>query len=116
MRQKKIVSLVLVLIISFILCMISTKAQSNEGEKELLNYGVGLFNWEQIENLQDKLQTALPGNEPFNLKEEMVSLLNGEKKLSVGNVLDFLGRSIFNEVGVFVQIGARFILIVLLCN
>ena len=116
MRQKKIVSLVLVLIISFILCMISTKAQSNEDEKELLNYGVGLFNWEQIENLQDKLQTALPGNEPFNLKEEMVSLLNGEKKLSVGNVLDFLGRSIFNEVGVFVQIGARFILIVLLCN
>ncbi len=116
MRQKKIVSLVLVLIISFILCMISIKAQPNEGEKELLNYGVGLFNWEQIENLQDKLQTALPGNEPFNLKDEMVSLLNGEKKLSVGNVLDFLGRSIFNEVGVFVQIGARFILIVLLCN
>lgn len=116
MRQKKIVSLVLVLIISFILCMISTRAQPNEGEKELLNYGVGLFNWEQIENLQDKLQTALPGNEPFSLKDEMVSLLNGEKKLSVGNVLDFLGRSIFNEVGVFVQIGARFILIVLLCN
>lgn len=96
--------------------MISTKAETSEGTHEILNYGVGLFNWEQIENLQDKLQTALPGNENFNLKEEMLSLLNGEKKLSVRNVLGFVGKSIFNEVGVFVQVGARFILIVLLCN
>lgn len=116
MRQKKIINLVIVLLISFIFCMISTKAETNEGQKEILDYGVGLFNWEQIENLQDKLQTALPGNETFNLKEEMMSLLNGEKKLSVGSVLDFLGKSIFNEVGIFVQVGARFILIVLLCN
>lgn len=115
MRQKKIVYLVILVVMSFILLMLPTKAQSVEKE-QVIDYGVGLFNWEQIENLQDKIEVALPGYENFDLKTEMLSLLSGEKSLSVGGVLDIIGRSLFEEIGVFIQIGARFILIVLLCN
>lgn len=115
MRQKKIISLIIVVILSFILCMISTRAEGVKQE-EIMDYGIGLFNWEQIENLQDELQTALPGNQSFDLKTEMIALLNGEKELTVGSILNLVGESLFEEVGVFVQVGARFILIVFLCN
>ena len=115
MRQKKIVCLIIVIFLSFILCMISTKAEDT-GQQDVIDYGVGLFNWEQIENLEDQLQTALPGDKDFSLKDEMTALLKGEKELTVGGVLNLIGKSLFEEVGMFVQIGARFILIVLLCN
>ncbi len=115
MKQKKIICLVIVIALSFILCMISTKAQSM-GQEDIIDYGVGLFNWEQIENLQDKLQTAMPGNKTFNFKEEMAALLKGEKQLTVGGILNIVGKSLFEEVGIFIQVGARFILIVLMCN
>lgn len=115
MRQKKIICLIIMIVLSFILCAISTKADDVK-QDEIMDYGIGLFNWEQIENLQDQLKTALPGDADFNLKEEMVALLKGEKQLTVGGVLSLVGKSLFEEVGVFIQVGARFILIVLLCN
>ena len=115
MKQKKIFYLVSVVLMSFLLCMVPTKAQETQKE-EVINYGVGLFNWEGIEQLQEKLAIALPGYEDFDLKGEMLALLNGEKTLTVGGVLELIGKSLFQEVGVFIQIGARFILIVLLCN
>ena len=85
-------------------------------EEEIMNYGMNLLDWKSIEALEDELASAMPDDITFDLKTEMQKMLKGEQGLSVNGVLSYILQAIFSEMSVFVQLGARFILIVLLCN
>lgn len=126
MKQKKI-SCCLIILMSFLLAVFPVRAEavneaaeniggSQENIKDVINYGVDLLDWDSIEKLEQELQSAMPEDISFHLKDEMQKLINGEDKLSVAGVLAYIGKIFFNEVGAFIQFGARFILIVLLCN
>ena len=52
----------------------------------------------------------------FSLKEEVTALVKGEAHFSVEYVLEKIGALFLEEIGLFIGFGARFILIVLLCN
>ena len=129
MKLKKIGWYCLVMVIFFLLSGMTLRAESlveptypveslNENQKvnEIIAYGMDLLDWESIEKLEQELGSAMPQDISFHLKEEMSHLLSGESKLTVTNVLSYIMRGLFNEAGVFVQLGARFVLIVLLCN
>lgn len=129
MKLKKIGWYCLIIIIFFLLSGMTVKAENLVGQKiqvesleeeqkvnEVIQYGMNLLDWESIEKLEKELQAAMPDDISFHLKEEMGRLLSGQNKLSVTSVLTYIVRSLFNEAGVFIQFGARFVLIVLLCN
>ena len=129
MKLKKIGWYCLIIVIFFLLSGMTVKAENLIGEKsqiesldeeqkvnEVIEYGMNLLDWESIERLEQELQAAMPNDISFHLKEEMGKLLSGQNKLSVTSVLTYIIRSLFNEAGVFIQFGARFVLIVLLCN
>lgn len=129
MKLKKIGWYCLIIVIFFLLSGMTVKAENLIGEKiqaesldeerkvnEVIEYGMNLLDWESIERLEQELQAAMPNDISFHLKEEMGKLLSGQNKLSVTSVLTYIVRSLFNEAGVFIQFGARFVLIVLLCN
>lgn len=129
MKLKKIGWYCLIIVIFFLLSGMTVKAENLIGEKsqiesvdeeqkvnEVIEYGMNLLDWESIEKLEQELQAAMPNDISFHLKEEMGKLLSGQNKLSVTSVLTYIVRSLFNEAGVFIQFGARFVLIVLLCN
>lgn len=129
MKLKKIGWYCLIIVIFFLLSGMTVKAENLIGEKiqaesldeeqkvnEVIEYGMNLLDWESIERLEQELQAAMPNDISFHLKEEVGKLLSGQNKLSVTSVLTYIVRSLFNEAGVFIQFGARFVLIVLLCN
>lgn len=85
-------------------------------QDEMIDYGMSLLDWDSIEALEKELSSAMPDDISFHLKEEMQALMKGQANITVTNLLAYVMRALFNEVGVFIQFGARFILIVLLCN
>lgn len=129
MKLKKIGWYCLIIVIFFLLSGMTVKAENLVGQEsqvesldgeekvnEVIQYGMNLLDWESIEKLEQELQVAMPDDISFHLKEEMSKLLSGQSELSVTSVLTYIVRGLFNEAGVFIQFGARFILIVLLCN
>lgn len=131
MKLKKIGWYCFIIVIFFLLSGMTLKAEESIGQKsqiegvgeedkqqvkEVINYGMNLLDWESIEQLEKELQDAVPNDISFHLKEEMGKLLSGQSELSVASILSYIGKSLFNEAGVFIQFGARFVLIVLLCN
>lgn len=113
MRQKRIIYLLLFIVFTFIFCKVNTKAQDVQ-ETQIVDYGMSLFNWEAIEEVENQLKSTMPT--AFDLKAEVSSMLSGEKRFSLENVLKLILSLLFREIGLFIQLGARFILIVLMCN
>ena len=132
MKLKKMVWYCLIISILFWVSNITLKAGEvvgengpmrniEEGEEdrqvnEVIQYGINLLDWESIEQLEEQLETAMPSDISFHLKEEMAKLVKGENEVSVAKILTYIVKALFNEAGVFIQFGARFVLIVLLCN
>ena len=128
MKLKKIGWYCFIIVICFLLSSITLKAENlvekespignleEEQENEIIHYGLNLLDWESIEQLEEELRDAMPNDISFHLKEEMGKLLSGQNELSVTSILTYIVRSLFNEAGIFIKFGARFVLIVLLCN
>ncbi len=98
---------------------IEIKAQDEEkriSEQQIIDYGINLLDWDSINTLQEELSDAMPKDISFDLKGEMQKLIQGDEQVNVYHILNYIMSVLFNEVGVFVKLGARFILIVLLCN
>lgn len=95
---------------------VTIETENKVTEEEIINYGVGLLDWQSIEALENELASAMPDNVKFNLKEHMQKMIQGEEKLNLTTILNYLIELLFSEISVFLQFGARFILIVLLCN
>lgn len=119
MKQKRRISYLFIIIAAFLGFSISVKAETvtpNNGEQQIIDYSIGLFDWESIEQTEEALVDALPQGVHFDLREEMEKIISGEKKITVATVGETLMKMLLQEVGTFIQFGGRFILIVLLCN
>lgn len=119
MKQKRRISYLFIIIAAFLGFSISVKAETvtpNNGEQQIIDYSIGLFDWESIERTEEALVDALPQGVHFDLREEMEKIISGEKKITVATVGETLMKMLLQEVGTFIQFGGRFILIVLLCN
>lgn len=115
MRPKKIYMLICVVIFCFLLCGLKVSA-AELNEQEVFDYSMSLFNWDSINTLQEELKSALPEGSTFNLQDEVTKLLSGEEHFDLNYILKMLGDMLFNELGLFIKLGTRFVLIVLLCN
>lgn len=119
MRPKKTVYYGIMILLSFLMLSsqlyASNMGQSDIGE-EVINYGLNLFNWGEIENLQEQLKGDMPQLQDFDLKSEVIGMIKGEKNFSLENILGLGGNFLFQEIKLFIQLGARFVLIVLMCN
>ncbi|MBP3887059.1 MAG: stage III sporulation protein AE [Cellulosilyticum sp.] len=92
------------------------ETQNQISEQQIIDYGINLLDWDSINALQEELADAMPKDISFDLKSEMQKLIQGDAGITVGSVLAYVGGILLSEIGVFLQLGARFILIVLLCN
>ena len=118
--KKTLVKLFIGLIVFFLSGLIIKAEQINDqsiiDEQKIMNYSINLLDWQSIEALEDQLQAATPKIERFDLKEQVTALMKGETKLTLEGVIGQIGKLFLGEIGLFIQLGARFILIVLLCN
>lgn len=129
-KQKKVIGYVILVILVFWLSGIKIHAEpikkveiGNETKKEktisqedIFKYGMELIDWSSIQALEEDLSSAMPNGKAFDLKNEMQKIISGQVRLSLSGSIGFILKALFNEIGVFIQIGARFVLIVLLCN
>ena len=136
MKPKKIVRYVMLMVIAFLLSGIKIHAEpikevetikeiqignkednpKEVSKQEILSYGMELIDWQSIKDLEDELSSSLPDEVSFDVKQEMENLISGKSQFSLEYILSFILKILVGEMGVFVQFGARFILIVLLCN
>ncbi len=120
MRQKKSLYLLLVIVFcffSFITFVYGQELESYEMNKqEIIDYQMNFFNWDEINKVESRLKASMPNISTFNLKDEVLSMIKGEKRFSLQGLLDAASRLLFEEIEVFIKLGVRFILIVLLCN
>lgn len=144
MKQKKSIYLMVIIIFIFLCCCITTKAEeaiqpeegqqhyiqstdeyqttkvdgAAEGEvqKKIMDYSMSLFDWQAIEKAEAELVAALPQGVQFDLKEEMNQMLLGKSSFTVERVLSDIFKLFMGELSTFIQFGARFVLIVLMCN
>ena len=115
MRPRKILLKVCIVLIAFIIFGITLKAEEIN-EEEVLHYGINLFDWNAIEQLESELKAEAPQLKQFSLKQEVTNLVSGKANLSINYILKQMGNLFLGEIALFLQLGARFILIVLLCN
>ena len=136
MKPKKIIQYIMLMLVVFLFSGIKIHAepikevetikevqigkQENDqlegNEQDILSYGMELIDWQSIKNLEDELADALPDDVSFDVKQEMKNLISGKSKFSLEQILSFILKILIGEMGVFIQFGARFILVVLLCN
>ena len=134
MKPKKIVRYVMLMVIAFLLSGIKIYAEpikevetikeiqignkednpKEVSKQEILSYGMELIDWQSIKDLEDELSSSLPDEVSFDVKQEMENLISGKSQFSLEYILSFILKILVGEMGVFVQFGARFILIVLL--
>lgn len=115
MKPKKILLKVGIMLIVFIIFGITLKAEEIN-QDEVLQYGINLLDWNKIMELESELKAEAPQLNQFSLKEEMTDLITGKTNLSLTYIVKQIGNLLIGEIGLFLQLGARFILIVLLCN
>ncbi len=136
MKPKKIIQYIVLMVVVFLFSEIKIHAEpikevetiqevqigkqqsdlTEANEQEILSYGMELIDWQSIKDLEDELAYALPDDVSFDVKQEMENLISGKTQFSLEQILSFILKILVGEMGVFVQFGARFILVVLLCN
>lgn len=89
---------------------------TNEVEKEVLTEALNLFDWQTIHELESKLQNESSMKIDFDIRQMVTDIMSGKVEFSIDKVIAIVGKLLFGEIGTFMNIGARFFLIVLLCN
>lgn len=104
MGQKKMRYLWVILGIVFLLWGVPSYAQElekqenkeyireQETEQQIIDYQVNFFNWEEINTLQEDLKDSMPALTQFNLKEDVIKIIKGEKRFSLQSLLSALGK------------------------
>lgn len=126
MRQKKRLWYLLIMIVVFFSLNLSLEAtemvpQEQEVEEQqitqqVLEESMKLFDWQSIEEAEEKLRASLPEGVTFDLKDEMSQMLRGQSQYNLSSILQLIVKGLWGEIGTFLQFGSRFVLIVLLCN
>lgn len=83
---------------------------------QVLGQQLDLFDWQSIEELEERLKESAPHMEGFNLSEEVTKLVSGQERFSLEHIVGLVGQMFFSEIGLYIKIIIRFILIVILCS
>ncbi|OON94425.1 MAG: hypothetical protein ATN31_03400 [Candidatus Epulonipiscioides saccharophilum] len=75
-----------------------------------------MFNWSEIQKLEQELSYNVPELKDFDLKHEVMLILKGQKEFNLSTVLEFIKDSLFADVFTYINVIVRFILIVIICN
>ena len=120
MRPKKILLRICIVLIIFFCAGLTLSAAEPEAQQvqqeEILEYGINLFDWSANGELENNLKAEAPQLSQFQLREAVTNLMIGKADLSINNILRQIGNLFIGEIGLFLQLGARFLLIVVLCN
>ncbi len=111
--QKKIFYIVM---LCFMLFQLPTYASSLINTDEIIKTQLEIFDWHEIEQLEESLKASLPYMKDFDVQDEVVAILMGQKEFSVQNIVSVVGEMIFGEIYTYINVIIRFILIILLCN
>lgn len=119
MRRKKII-LLLVILFCYGAIITTTYGQAVQdtpvNTEEVLDKQMELLNWDSVQKVQQSLENTMPQLKAFDFKKEVIKVIKAEKKLSFEEVGKFIFKMLGQEVGIFISLGARFLLIVLLCS
>lgn len=93
-----------------------TKEFGKEQQEDIIDYQMELFNWEEIEKLQKKLSHSSAKESDYNLKEEVIEIVKGNKKFKIEELVLRILEMLLGEIHSYIKLGIRFILVVLLCS
>ncbi len=83
---------------------------------DIIRAQLEIFNWDEIEKLEQSLLAQAPQMEDFDLQEEVMLILSGQKEFTLQAILNYLINALFGEVYAYISIIIRFILIIVLCH
>ena len=83
---------------------------------QIMDAQLKMIDWGEIDTLQSRLTEQIPEMKGFNLREEVAQIVTGEKEFSLQEVLSILSNMFFKEIKMYLNIIARFLLIVIMCN
>ncbi len=87
-----------------------------EEQEDIISYQMDLFNWEEIEKLQNKLSTTTQKEKDYDLKEEVIEIVKGNKQFKIEELIAKVVSLLLGEIHSYIKLGIRFILVVLLCS
>lgn len=83
---------------------------------EVIQSQLNMLDWDELEAVQNRLQEQVPAMKGFNLKQEVAQIVSGEKQFSLQEIGSLIANMFFKEIRTYVNVIARFILIVIMCN
>ncbi|OOB78812.1 MAG: hypothetical protein ATN33_06635 [Epulopiscium sp. Nele67-Bin001] len=110
--QKKI-ALVIAIWISLVALSFGAEILNAD---DIIKVQLELFDWDGIDRLEQSLASQSPQLENFDLQEEVMLILSGQKQFSLQSVLNYLLDALFGEIYAYISIIVRFILIIVLCH
>lgn len=114
--QKKIIYLWIMLVMWVGIGQVIYASEIPAGSNEIIQSQLNMLDWDELEAVQSRLQEQVPAMKGFNLKQEVAQIVSGEKRFSLQEVVGLIKDMFFREIGTYVNVIARFILIVILCN
>ncbi|ONI44826.1 hypothetical protein AN642_02070 [Epulopiscium sp. SCG-B10WGA-EpuloA2] len=114
--MHKIKLLILLICCLFGVEIRATEQSPNISADQIIETQLELFNWEEINKLEEELSQNVPELKDFNLKNEISLILTGQKEFNLAVMLEFIKDRILGEFFMYISVIVRFILIVLLCH
>ena len=75
-----------------------------------------LFDWDHLDMIEEGLKENAPYLNNFNLEEEVKNLVTGNSEFSLEYVLSKVGTLFVSELGTYLKLIARFVLIAIMCT
>ncbi|MGL4345724.1 MAG: stage III sporulation protein AE [Cellulosilyticaceae bacterium] len=117
--QKKILSILCLVCIWMGLSTVvvyGSEVPSQTQQNQVLQSQLDMLNWDEVKQIEERLKSEVPQLRDYNLSEKVISLMTGQERFSVEEVLRMVGEAFFGEIHTYIDIVVRFILIVLLCS
>lgn len=114
--QKKIIYLWIMIMMWGGVSQMLYASDTQISASEVIQGQLNMLDWDELESVQSRLQEQVPAMKGFDLKEEVSQIVSGEKQFSLQEILGIIKDMFFREIGTYVNVIARFILIVILCN
>ncbi|MGL6174360.1 MAG: stage III sporulation protein AE [Cellulosilyticaceae bacterium] len=114
--QKKIIYIVMIALMWLGVVSLACASEADVSKNEVIETQINMLDWNAIEEVQARLQEQIPAMKGFNLKEEVKLIVSGEKEFSLQEIVGIILDMLFKEMRTYVNVIARFILIVIMCN
>ncbi|ONI45203.1 hypothetical protein AN640_04895 [Candidatus Epulonipiscium fishelsonii] len=110
--QKKI----LLMLIIFLSCINTVTYAAGVNADEIIKTQLEVFNWDEIKRLENDLKEEVTALKDFNLEEEVLLVVSGKKEFSIETIVDATIEMFVGELDTYINMMARFVLIIVLCH